>query len=179
MMKSTRYVIDTNVLIAASAVDPNSAIAKDATPDLPEQRQIVNDWLFAFEQSDARMVLDGEGKIYEEYNNKLGFNDYGIQVVMHKWSTAAVDTMDILYDDNGHAYLDEPLVLAIHDLSDRKLVATVLEALSSMGECLIANAGDTDWYDWEEALTLAGIEVEQIIHEWAYAKWQEKKQRGH
>lgn len=37
-MKS-RYVVDTNVLIAASAVDANSSIALEATPDDPGLRR--------------------------------------------------------------------------------------------------------------------------------------------
>lgn len=174
-----RYVIDTNVLIAASAIDSCSPIAQEATPEDPDLRQRINEWLFAFEQSDSRLVLDGQNKIFDEYENKLGFNDYGIQVVMHKWSTAAVDNVELRYDADGHAYLDESLSVVVHDRSDRKMVAAVLEALNLYGECQLANAADTDWYDWATALSQAGVQIEQIIHDWAYAKWQEKKARGH
>ena len=86
-----RYIVDTNVLIAASAADPTHPKDIDATPADPKLRLRVWQWLDAFQSSSSRMVLDLAGGIYGEYNNKLGFNDFGIQVVMHKWSTAAVD----------------------------------------------------------------------------------------
>jgi hypothetical protein len=44
------------------------------------------------------MVLDLAGRIVDG-TTKLGFNDFGIQVVMHKWSTAAVDNVDVAYDE--------------------------------------------------------------------------------
>ena len=170
-----RYVVDTNVLIAASAVlNPISSSAKDATPKDPELRQEVHEWLTEYQCSDSRMVLDGEGGINQEYCDNLGFNDFGRQVVIHKQSTCVVDYVDVLYDDNGHGYLEEPLASVIHDLSDRKMVAAALEALALEGGCVIANSGDTDWYDWVEALLKQGIEVEQIIRDWSYAKWVEK-----
>ncbi|HBA86882.1 MAG TPA: hypothetical protein DCZ75_02515 [Geobacter sp.] len=169
-----RYVIDTNVLIAASAIEANSPIAKDATPEDPELRKIVNDWLYEFDTSTSRLVLDGEGQIHDEYCNKLGFNDYGRQVVIHKWSTCNYDQVEVVYDDENCGYLEEPLSSVVHDRSDRKMVAAALEAIKCYGECAIANAADTDWYDWEEALRASGIFVEQIIDEWAKDKWLEK-----
>lgn len=72
-----RYVVDTNVLIAASAADADSPIAKDATPKDPRLRMQVWEWLSAFQRSSKRLVLDGQGRIYKEYTNKLGFNDFG------------------------------------------------------------------------------------------------------
>ena len=62
-----RYVVDTNVLIAASAADPVHPKDIDATPADPKLRKVVWEWLYAFEQSDSRMVLDLEGRIYDEY----------------------------------------------------------------------------------------------------------------
>lgn len=177
-MKCERYVIDTNVLIAASATAPDSSVTQDATPDDPELRSDVLKWLTEFQHSNTHLVLDGTGKIWEEYQNKLGFNDYGIQVIMHKWSTAAVDYVDVTFDEHGHAILEDNLAEIIHDLADRKMVAAVLDAQTSCPPCVLANASDTDWYDWEKVLKENGIEVEQIIHDWAHAKWLEKKARG-
>ena len=79
-----RYVVDTNVLIAASAADPLHPKEIDATPDDPAMRLKVWKWLNEFDTGPSRMVLDSRGRIYEEYLNKLGFNDYGIQVVKNK-----------------------------------------------------------------------------------------------
>jgi hypothetical protein len=42
---------------------------------------IVRQWLEDFETSESRLVLDGEGEIQRNYQKKLGFNDYGRQVV--------------------------------------------------------------------------------------------------
>ena len=104
-----RYVVDTNVLIAASAGDPVNPAAIEATPEDPALREEVWHWLVRFQNSDTRLVLDRAGKIFDEYMKKLGFNDFGIQVVMHKWSTAAVDDVDVQYDADGHGVLPEPL----------------------------------------------------------------------
>ncbi len=177
-MKCERYVIDTNVLIAASAADPSSSVAQDATPDDPTQRMIINEWLHEFANADTRLVLDGRGKILDEYSNKLKYSEFARQVVIEKMSKNAVDYVDIEYDEYGHAILEDSLAQFIHDLSDRKMVAAVLDAQTSCPPCFLANASDTDWYDWEEVLKENGIEVEQIIHDWAHAKWLEKKARG-
>lgn len=172
-----RYVVDTNVLIAASAVDSDSPVARDATPDDPILRMQVWEWLNAFKNSSSRLILDGQGEIRKEYTKKLGFNDFGRAMLVHKDSTSSVDLVDILFDDDGYAYLDENLAALIHDKSDRKFVAAALAAIDECGECLIANSGDTDWYDWEEGLRLAGVEVEQIIPEWSRQKWLEKQSK--
>ena len=105
-----RYVVDTNVLIAASAADPQQLKDIDATPADPGLRLQVWAWLDRFRSSEARMVLDTDNKIFEEYTNKLGFNDFGIQVVMHKWSTAATDDVTVQYDADGHGVLPSSLV---------------------------------------------------------------------
>ena len=169
-----RYVVDTNVLIAASAVDANSPLAGEATPSDPELRQKVWSWLDTFRTSNSHMVLDGEGGIEKEYKHKVGFNDFGRQVVIHKYSTCAVDLVEVLYDANGDGVLDEPLQTVVHDRADRKMVAAALDALNSLGGCAIAFAGESDWHGWEHYLMTAGLELEPIIPEWSRAKYQEK-----
>jgi hypothetical protein len=173
-MKS-RYVVDTNVLIAASAINVDSPIAQDATPDDPDLRLKVWKWLIDFQRSVSRLVLDGpEMKIEDEYRRNMNEQDYGMLMLKQKWDDCAVDLVDVLYDDDGHAYLDENLAIIVHDRSDRKLVSAALVAIDDFGECWIANSGDTDWYDWEDGLREIGIEVEQIIPEWSRQKWREK-----
>jgi hypothetical protein len=172
-----RYVVDTNVLIAASAADPAHPKDIDATPADPELRKIIWKWLYAFEQSDSRMVLDWAGHIQGEYSKKLGFNDYGIQVVMHKWDTAAVDGVEVAYDNYGHGILPATLAAIVHDLADRKMVAAALAAHAGFGEGCIAFAGDTDWHDWEGALTAHQVQLEPIIEEWSRQKHAEKQRR--
>lgn len=172
-----RYVVDTNVLIAASAADPTHPKDIDATPDDPLERLKVWQWLDAFQQSESRLVLDLAGEIYKEYNKKLGFNDFGIQVVMHKWSTVKVDDVPVDYDADGHAVLPDALDSVIHDLDDRKMVAAALASHALHGEGCVAFAGDTDWHDWEQVLQKHQIMLEPIIEAWSRKKHADKRLR--
>lgn len=172
-----RYVVDTNVLIAASAADPIHPSDIDATPADPLLRMMIWEWLANFQQSDSRLILDGEGRIFEEYNRKLGFNDFGIQVVMHKWSTAAVDNVTVAYDENGDGVLPLPLQNVVHDAADKKMVAAALSSHVEFGEGCVVFAGDTDWHDWEVALQIHQVLLEPIIEAWSRQKHDEKKRR--
>lgn len=172
-----RYVVDTNVLIAASAADPIHPKDNDATPNDPALRMKVWEWLERFQQGDSRLILDADLKIFDEYHQKLGFNDYGMQVVMHKWSTAAVDNVPVEYDADGLAVLPETLRPVIHDGADRKMVAAALASHVVFGEGCVAFAGDTDWHDWENALAQHQVLLEPIIEEWSRQKHAEKLKR--
>ena len=172
-----RYVVDTNVLIAASAADPAHPTDIDATPEDPALRLRVWEWLEQFRSSDARLVLDTDNKIFDEYSKKLGFNDFGIQVVMHKMNTATTDDVTVQYDHDGHGVLPVSLVSVIHDLADRKMVAAALGAAQTVGVAPIAFAGDTDWHGWEDQLLRHGVVLEPLIEQWSRAKFTEKKLR--
>lgn len=172
-----RYVVDTNVLVAASAADPVHPHDVGATPDDPLLRLQIWQWLDHFQQSDSRLVLDLAGEIFHEYQQKLGFNDFGIQVVMHKWSTAAVDTVAVEYDVDGAAVLPPELAVVVHDMADRKMVAAALAALERFGQTCVAFAGDTDWHDWEQALRAHHIELEPLIEAWSRKKHADKHLR--
>ena len=100
-----RYVIDTNILIAASASDPKNPRDIDATPSDPAERMKVWEWLNNFLRGSSRLVVDSEGIIEEEYGRKLGFNDFGVQVIIRKMSSGASDFVDVAYDANGHGIL--------------------------------------------------------------------------
>lgn len=170
-------MVDTNVLIAASAGHPDDPKDIDATPADPTLRTEVWRWLSAFELSDSRLVLDGAGKIFEEYERKLGFNDFGIQVVVHKWSTAATDDVPVDYDIDGAGILPNALSPVVHDAADRKMVAAALAAHDLFGEGCVAFAGDTDWHDWEADLARHNVMLEPIIEAWSRQKHAEKKLR--
>jgi hypothetical protein len=172
-----RYVIDTNVLIAASAADPIHPKDIDATPVDPALRLRVWQWLSDFQSSSSRLVMDLENGIYDEYNNKLGFNDFGIQVVMYKWSTASVDQVEVAYDEHGHGVLLPPLLAVIHDFADKKMVAAALDSHIRFGEGCIAFSGDTDWHDWEADLLDNSVLLEPIIEDWSRQKHAEKQSR--
>lgn len=173
-----RYVVDTNVLIAASAAMPTTPKEIDATPHDPELRLQIWKWLNEFSQSKStNLVLDTACQILEEYNNKLGFNDYGIQVVMDKFATAAVDNVEVEYDEDGNGVLPVNLEVIIHDRADRKMVAAALEAHQILGEGCVAFAGDTDWHGWEVSLGNHGVLLEPIIENWSRQKYAEKLTR--
>lgn len=173
-----RYVVDTNVLIAASAGEPQQHRPIAATPEDPALRLAVWQWLKAFKESESRLVLDGAGRIFEEYRHQLGFGDYGHQVVLHKWSTCASDVVEIAYDADGNAVLPADLQPVVHDLADRKMVAACAEAIRVHGACWIAFAGDTDWHGWEQALSAHGIPLEPVIEAWSRQKYAEKEAHG-
>lgn len=172
-----RYVVDTNLLIAASAADPTNPTDIDATPDDPMLRMQVWLWLDEFRASNSRLVLDFGSEIYDEYCKRLGFNDFGRQVVIQKWSTAAVDDVDLQPSPDGYGVLPMELVAVVHDVDDRKMVAAALAAMTSHGECPIAFAGDTDWHGWEIALTTHGVCLTPIIEAWSRAKYAAKLAR--
>lgn len=172
-----RYVIDTNVLIAASASDPTNPRDIDATPIDPAERMKVWEWLENFLRSSSRLVVDGEGIIVKEYRKKLGFNDFGVQVVIHKMNSGSSDFVDVAYDGNGHGILPVSLDSAVHDREDRKMVAAAIESHKSFGEGCIAFAGDTDWHDWEAELSRHHVVLEPIIKDWSLKKHAEKKTR--
>lgn len=170
-----RYVVDTNVLIAASAADPITPADIDATPREPAYREQVWNWLSEFKGSDSKLVLDYKGGIFEEYNRKLGFNDFGPQVVMNKWDKGNINQVDVTYDDDEHGELDEPLKTVIHDRADRKMVAASMEAKRIHGQSCVAFAGDTDWHEWEDFLNQINFELEPVIEEWSREKYREKQ----
>lgn len=172
-----RYVVDTNVLIAASAADPRHPSDIDATPHDPALRLQVWQWLRTFREGATRLVLDRQQAILGEYRHKLNDGDYGLQVVIHKWSSCAVDLVSLAYDSDGHALLPADLAPVIHDRADRKLVAACLEAQRCYGDCGIAFAGDTDWHDWEEVLAARGVPLEPIIEAWSRRRHAEKQLR--
>lgn len=172
-----RYVVDTNVLIAASAGSPTDPKEIDATPDDKDLLLQVWTWLNSFSKGDARMVLDSESKIFDEYSNKLSYNDYGIQVIMHKWSTAAVDVVLVDYDADGHGVLPMALETVVHDRADRKMVAAAICSHTEFGEGCVAFAGDTDWHGWEADLLAHNVILEPLIEDWSRARYMEKQQR--
>lgn len=178
-MPTDKHVIDTNVLIVASAAHGTSPFPEDATPvEKAELRARVLDWVVDFDQSQRRIVLDYDWEIAGEYQSKLSDQDYALQIVLQMTSTDRVSWFRLEREGDGrtriaHADLDP----AITDLADRKMVAAVLAGGCSAGGCNLVNACDTDWYDWQVAMEAADVYVEQLIHEWCHAKWLAKQAR--
>ena len=57
------YLVDTNVMLAASAVSELSNQAVRAMPQEIELREMIYEWLADFDQTDRRIVLDEEGLV--------------------------------------------------------------------------------------------------------------------
>ena len=158
----TDCIIDTNVLLVASACDPGSHF--DDSGHVPaEQQEIVLDWLMAFRMDGQRkLVLDQSFKIWDEYHNQMTRGqDIGSLVVTEKLLSARF--VDIEFDRHGHGKLPGELEKIFHDLSDRKFVATAMKDYENGDQSVIVNAVDSDWCDWEATLKDAGIVVEEIL----------------
>lgn len=184
-MTISKHVIDTNVLLVASAAHATSPFAEDATPVEDDAlRKKVLDWLISFELSDARIVLDWGWMIVDEYKgvtrrDKLTEQDYGLQVVLQKFSTGQLFGFELEWDEPGSAKIsDSDLSAVITDHADRKMVAAVLAAGGIADGSHLVNSCDTDWYDWQERMECAGVFVHQLIGtEWCHPKWLAKKLR--
>jgi len=163
------YIVDTNVLLVASAAEPYSTFNDS---DLPrDQQEAVLDWLVAFrDDAQAAIVWDQDFRIYEEYRHKLTDQDYGLQVVHEKMMNCR--RIAIEYDEDGHAIVPE--AFSSFDASDRKFLAV---ALSEESRARVANATDTDWLQIEELLRDRGVTVEHLIEKWLRAKHAEKEAR--
>lgn len=172
----TARVVDTNVLIVASAADEGSPFPADATPvEAAELRQRVLDWLIAFEQDPARQaVLDWDWHLCGEYQHKLSEQDYGWLALMHKRDRNEVVWVGLEMDADGNALLPPALAASVADLADRKMVAALLAADGAEGRARAVNACDTDWLDWTEALDAAGLEVEHLLLDWLRSRWRLK-----
>jgi hypothetical protein len=170
----THHIIDTNVLLVASAHHPDSPFQESSLP--AELMQQVLDWLMAFRKDGRRtVVLDQFFKIWDEYHNKMTGQDIGLMVVTEKLQTAVV--VDIEYDRDGHGRLPPGLEVVVHDRSDRKFVAVALEHLSQGGKSTIVNAVDTDWHAWDTALKSCGITVTHLVEGLARVTGSGQKQR--
>jgi hypothetical protein len=163
-------VIDTNVLLVASAAHPLSPFDDTHVP-IAEQ-QVVFDWLVDFRTDAARrLVLDDLFCIYEEYRHKLTEQDYGLHVIHEKMQTL-LRVVTLAWDDDGHARV--PKAFARFDPSDRKLLAA---ALCDPSTIAIVNATDTDWLEVEGALDAAGVSVLHLLEAWLRASRAELGQK--
>ena len=159
------FLVDTNVMIAASAVNELSRRFPDAMPEEIELRELVYEWLASFDQSDNWIALDEEGLIYDEYDRNLPFNahgqEYGMQVLQYKLDRNQVIHLPIKsLDANGEhiAVLEPEHEGLVKDRADRKWVAS---ALSARTHCdvvpPIVYGAETDWYVAEEGLLAIGL----------------------
>jgi hypothetical protein len=175
------YLIDTNVMLAASAIFNLSNLANEASPVEVELREIVFNTLKSFEDSDDRLVLDYEGSIRDEYERNMPFNttmqtqEYGMLVLQKKLDYNEVDWVTIdIQDANGElvATVHPNLEAIVADRADRKWVASAVahrELLHS--ESPIVYGAETDWFKIEAQLAEYGIQMKRLLP----VEWYENK----
>lgn len=172
-------LIDTNVMLAASAVRELSNVAMRAMPREVELRERVFEWLAAFDQSDDRLVLDDVGLIRDEYDRNLPYNwqeqEYGLQVLQSKIDRMQVEfvPIDTLEANGEHIAVLAPQHEAlVTDREDRKWVACALAAdvLHGMVPPIVYGA-ESDWYAAEAQLKAIGLCFIRLLpDEWYRAK---------
>jgi hypothetical protein len=169
------YLVDTNVMMAASAIREMSNLVALAMPREIELREKVFEWLADFDQSDSQIVLDDVGLVRAEYERNLPFNwreqEYGMQVLQSKLdrNLAVHVPIDSLEANGEHiALLDPAHEVLVTDREDRKWVACALAVSTLFNEMPpIVYGAETDWFLAEESLKAIGLCFERLLpHAW-------------
>jgi len=169
------YLVDTNVMLAASAVSELSNLAVRAMPQEIELRETIYEWLADFDRSDRRIVLDEEGLVRDEYERNMPFNlreqEYGMLVLQHKLDRNLADYVPIeSLEANGEhiAVLDPAHEAMVTDREDRKWVACALAAQILFDQVPpIVYGAETDWFIAEAQLRGIGLCFQRLLpDEW-------------
>lgn len=175
------YLIDTNVMLAASAyADVLSNLLGRAMPKEEEYRELVYQWLCNFQHSTSLMILDEEGCIRDEYdrnmpfNNKMRSQEYGLQVLQNKQDRCLVEYVPIeVLEANGErvAVLSDELSRIVTDREDMKWVAAALSAKQYLDvNSPIVYGAESDWYLIEGQLTAFDICFNRLLPEEWYQR---------
>lgn len=176
------YLIDTNVMLAASAYhSPLSALVDEAEPKEPELRERIYNWLCGFDLSTDSILLDEEWQILGEYEHKMSYNsnmrdqEYGFQVLQNKQDIGLVEYVPIVLDNTfGEliAVLSDELTAIVFDTDDRKWVAAADSAMILFElTCPIIYGAETDWYMIKDELLPYGIHCDHLLPD----EWYESK----
>ncbi len=171
------YLVDTNVMLAASAISELSKLAVRAMPLEIELREMIYEWLAGFEESDCRIVLDEAGLVRHEYERNMPFNmreqEYGMQVLQSKLDRMLVEYVPIDSSEaNGEhiAVLDPAHEVLVSDREDRKWVACALAAKILFGQVPpIVYGAETDWFMAEKQLKGIGLRFQRLLPDSWYA----------
>lgn len=172
------FLIDTNVMIAASALEESSNLSLSAMPRELELRERVHEWLSRFALSASHIVMDEEGLVWDEYERNMPFNslaqEYGMQVLQYKLDRNQVDYVPIeTIEANGEhiAVLAPEHEALVPDREDRKWVACALAALILHGQAPpIVYAAESDWFVAEADLISLGLRFERLLPDDWYTK---------
>lgn len=165
-------IVDTNVGVVANERDAHAS---------PECVIACVDALEQITAGRARLVLDDGWEILEEYlrymssSGQPGPGDAFVKWALNNLANPGrCERVPLDRGDDGQ-YLRFPRDpdLAAFDPSDRKFVAL---ALASDSRPSIANAVDSDWWHFREALRRAGVEVEFLCSD-RVAAWGQRLRR--
>lgn len=167
------YLVDTNVMLAASAILELSNQAIRAMPKEVELREIIYEWLAAFDLSAHRIVLDEEGLVRAEYERNMPFNmhgqEYGMLVLQNKLDRNLAEFVPIesLKANGEHiALLEAAHEALVTDREDRKWVACALAAQVLFEQVPpIVYGAETDWFIAEKQLMGIGICFQRLLPE--------------
>lgn len=114
-----------------------------------------------------RLLLDSEGRIFEEYPRPTGQRGVGDLFFIWAWRHRCNPEVCTLvriepHDDRGFTDFPDDEMLAGFDRDDRKFVAV---AIASGESPPILNASDKDWHDHRQALSRHGVAVEFVCPE--------------
>jgi hypothetical protein len=165
------YLVDTNVMLAASAVQELSNHGVRAMPKEIELREMIYEWLADFDQSGRRIVLDEEGLVRDEYERNMPFNmrgrEYGMLVLQNKLDRNLAEYMPIKsLEANGEhiAVLEPAHEVLVTDREDRKWVACALAAQILFDQVPpIAYGAETDWFVAETQLMGIGLRFQRLL----------------
>lgn len=165
------YLVDTNVMLAASAVSDLSNQSVRAMPREIELREVIYAWLASFDQSEQHIVLDEEGLVRAEYERNMPFNsreqEYGMQVLQSKLDRNLADyvPIDSLEANGEHiAVLDPAHDALVTDREDRKWVACALAAQILFDQVPpIVYGAETDWFMAEAQLKGIGLCFQRLL----------------
>lgn len=165
------YLVDTNVMLAASAVSELSNQAVRAMPQEIELREMIYEWLADFDQSDRRIVMDEEGLVRTEYERNMPFNsheqEYGMHVLQNKLDRGLVEYVPIesLAANGEHiAVLGPAHEALVTDREDRKWVACALATQILFDQVPpIVYGAETDWFIAEAQLRGIGLCFQRLL----------------
>ena len=171
------YLVDTNVMMAASAVRELSNLATFAMPQEIELREQVFMWLADFDQSDRRLVLDDVGLVRDEYERNMPYNwrdqEYGMQVLQSKLdrNQAVHVPIDSVEGNGEHIAVLEPAHEGlVTDREDRKWVACALATQILFDHVPpIVYGAETDWFLAEAQLKAIGLCFQRLLPDAWYA----------
>lgn len=157
-------IIDTNVLIVATGLEPGRDLASHVPGAIKER---AHNWLRAFRaDADRMLVCDDAYQIWQEYKRKLTEQDFGFAVVREiRFQSQRMRTVAPLEIPRA---LEKPIASL---RNDRKFVAV---ALADAPHSSIVNASDTDWERVEAELTQHDVHVEHIDPSWYASECQRK-----